>query len=137
MFICTSPLKSPASASSLFSHSFMSLSIFLQKQKQEWVSRQRRRQRNAAWRQRNRAVLCATQCCSVCSVSPTQWQKIVSADSLFQNIRASIFLYGQALVTTLRKKNKSFYIYFVSQILCRETVVIIMFVFVKAPPALN
>lgn len=106
MFICTSPLKSPASASSLFSHSFMSLSIFLQKQKQEWVSRQRRRQRNAAWRQRNRAVLCATQCCSVCSVSPTQWQKIVSADSLFQNIRASIFLYGQALVTTLRKKTK-------------------------------
>lgn len=76
------------------------------KEHQVQVSHQRRRQRHAPRRKGSRDVRSTTQRCSVCSASPTQWQKIVSAEPLFRYIRASRILYGQALVTEPRARQR-------------------------------
>lgn len=123
-FSFSSLTRSPSLSVRLSSSSYC-LPVFyvsvyiLQAQKQQHpvrVSRQRRRQRNAAWRKRNRvAVFCTTQRCSVCSASPTQWQKIVSADPLFRYIRASMFLYSQALVTTWEQQQRFLHLFCVKR----------------------
>lgn len=98
-------LKIQTSAPSL-SESFMFLSISPRHKSSsiECGSASRGEDEERCGEREIKRVFCSTQCCSVCSASPTQWQKIVSADPPFTDIRASMFLYRQALVSTREQR---------------------------------